>query len=51
MNTCLTCGHEAEQGSECVSCHVARLEREGNEIAEQHDLAVEERYASEGEFA
>lgn len=51
MNKCLTCGYEAEQGTECVSCHVAKLEREGNEIAEQYDLAMEERFANDGEFA
>ncbi len=45
MNKCLTCGYEAEQGNECVSCHVSRLEREGNEIAEQFDLDAEERYS------
>jgi hypothetical protein len=47
MNKCLTCGYEAEQGPECVGCMVARMEREGNEIAEQAELAQEERFASD----
>jgi len=46
---CKTCGYQAEQGNECVGCMVARFEREGNEIAEQAEIAQEERYAQEGE--
>ena len=54
MHKCKTCGYPSEQvdqQGECVECFVSRQEREGNKIALQHDLAMEDRYANEGEAA
>lgn len=47
MTKCETCGYptEVEGAKECVSCHVARQEREGNEISERAEREAQERYA------
>jgi hypothetical protein len=47
MTKCGTCGYptEAEGAKECISCHIDRLEREGEEIAKRAEQEAEERYA------